>query len=58
MAEYAKSLYPNEKNLKLFLVGSSMGGAITLSVAQKIGDTVCVVLLAPMVRRSLCFTTA
>jgi acylglycerol lipase len=48
MAEYAQSLYQKENNnLKLFLVGSSMGGAIALSVAQKMGDTVSgVVLLA------------
>jgi acylglycerol lipase len=51
MAEYAKSLYHNENNLKLFLVGSSMGGAIALSVAQKMGDSISgVVLLAPMLK--------
>ena len=48
MAEYAKTLVAAE-NTKIFLVGSSMGGAIALSVAQKI-QTAGVVLLAPMLK--------
>ena len=44
---------PDESNnLKLFLVGSSMGGAIALSVAQTLGTDVVsgVILLAPMLK--------
>jgi caffeoylshikimate esterase len=59
MAEYAKGLLllssPTDDNntaaatTKLFLVGSSMGGAIALSVAQKTPNAG-VVLLAPMLK--------
>jgi acylglycerol lipase len=52
MIDYATALY-KEKSLKLFLMGSSMGGAIALSVAQqsKSKDQVAgVLLLAPMLK--------
>ena len=50
MVAYATSLFPN-KSLKLFLVGSSMGGAIALLVAQRLQEQVTgVVLLAPMLK--------
>jgi alpha-beta hydrolase superfamily lysophospholipase len=62
IVDYAKGLYNNDDQLPLFLVGSSMGGAIALSVAQKLGTTTNndavqvpvpvagVVLLAPMLK--------
>ena len=53
MVEYAVSLYAKLKDLKLFLVGSSMGGAIALSVAQSLSPekkAAGVVLLAPMLQ--------
>ena len=49
MVEYATALYKNF-NLKLFLAGSSMGGAIALSVAQTVPTVAGVVLLAPMLK--------
>jgi acylglycerol lipase len=50
MVEYAQTLY--SPDLKLFLVGSSMGGAIALSVAQNLPEKMLagVVLLAPMLK--------
>jgi len=46
VAEYADKLFDD---LPLFLLGSSMGGTIALSVAKELGDRVSgVVLLAPM----------
>jgi alpha-beta hydrolase superfamily lysophospholipase len=56
IAEYARSLLqPQESNAKIFLVGSSMGGAIALSVAERLGvDKVAgLVLLAPMLKLSV-----
>ncbi len=52
IVDYARSLYNHDNNLKLLLVGSSMGGAIALSVAHKLGDAVVagVILLAPMLK--------
>lgn len=52
IVEYAKGLYNHDANLKLLLVGSSMGGAIALSLAHKLGTTLItgVVLLAPMLK--------
>lgn len=54
MVEYATGLYAKNQSTppKLFLVGSSMGGAIALSVAQKLPkETVSgVLLLAPMLK--------
>lgn len=52
IVEYARGLYDNKPDLKVILVGSSMGGAIALSVAQKLGNGVIagVVLLAPMLK--------
>lgn len=52
IVEYARGLYNKDQTLKLMLVGSSMGGAIALSVAQKLGAQVVagVVLLAPMLK--------
>lgn len=53
---FAESLYSNESKCPpVFLVGSSMGGAIALSVAQKLPPTSSidikgVVLLAPMLK--------
>lgn len=46
MVQHAQSLYPG---LELFLVGSSMGGSIALSVANKT-KVAGVVLLAPMLK--------
>lgn len=47
VAEHAAKMY--DGNSKLFLLGSSMGGTIALSVAMKLGDRVSgVMLLAPM----------
>lgn len=46
IAEYAAKVYDG---LSLFLLGSSMGGTIALSVAKELGDDVSgVILLAPM----------
>lgn len=55
IAEYARSLQPQESKAKIFLVGSSMGGAIALSVAERLGvDKVAgLVLLAPMLKLSV-----
>jgi alpha-beta hydrolase superfamily lysophospholipase len=55
IAEYARSLQPLESKAKIFLVGSSMGGAIALSVAERLGvDKVAgLVLLAPMLKLSV-----
>jgi acylglycerol lipase len=55
IAEYARSLLPQDSKAKIFLVGSSMGGAIALSVAERLGvDKVAgLVLLAPMLRLSV-----
>jgi acylglycerol lipase len=59
IVDYAKGLYKNDdddddqqEELKLMLVGSSMGGAIALSVAQTLGTNAVagVVLLAPMLK--------
>jgi len=52
MVEFAKGLYKDYSPPKLFLVGSSMGGAIALSVAQIMPkDSIAgVVLLAPMLQ--------
>lgn len=52
IVEYARGLYDDNTNTKVLLVGSSMGGAIALSVAQKLGtDQIAgVVLLAPMLK--------
>mmetsp|Transcript_22122 Transcript_22122/g.32673 ORF Transcript_22122/g.32673 Transcript_22122/m.32673 type:complete len:291 (-) Transcript_22122:78-950(-) len=50
MVEHAQSLYPG---LKLFLVGSSMGGSIALSVANSLSSNATiagVILLAPMLK--------
>lgn len=49
MVQYAKS-----KGSQVFLVGSSMGGAIALSVAHKMpGEVAGVVMLAPMLKLSV-----
>jgi caffeoylshikimate esterase len=49
IATYATTLV--DETCKLILIGSSMGGAIALSVAQKMHDMVAgVVLLAPMLK--------
>lgn len=50
IVDYARGLY--QENPKIMLVGSSMGGSIALSVAQKLGDDIVsgVVLLAPMLK--------
>lgn len=52
IVKYALSLYNAQRPSKLFLVGSSMGGAIALSVAQELPkeDVTGVVLLAPMLK--------
>jgi acylglycerol lipase len=53
MVEYATGLYKNQSTPpKLFLVGSSMGGAIALSVAHKLPKEAVtgVLLLAPMLK--------
>ena len=57
MAEHAQSLHgrSNNKSLPLVLCGSSMGGAIALLVAHKLGQTSgkampLVILLAPMLK--------
>lgn len=53
IVNYAQSIYKNFSDLKTFLVGSSMGGAIALSVAQAGGENSSiagVLLLAPMLK--------
>jgi len=49
MVEFATGLY-SAPTPKLFLVGSSMGGAIALSVAQLLDEVAGVLLLAPMLQ--------
>ena len=52
IVEYAKGWYARkgQDNLKVVLVGSSMGGAIALAVAQTMESIAGVVLLAPMLK--------
>eukprot|EP00980_Cylindrotheca_fusiformis_P003781 scaffold834_cov123-Cylindrotheca_fusiformis.AAC.28 len=56
MVEYAKGLYGKSSSPKMFLIGSSMGGAIALSVAHKLSqnntdtNVAGVLLLAPMLK--------
>jgi acylglycerol lipase len=53
IAEYAKSLLSsdNEDEKRLFLIGSSLGGAMALSVAHRMQSRVAgIILLAPMLR--------
>jgi alpha-beta hydrolase superfamily lysophospholipase len=51
IAEYAQSVNPTMDGV--FLVGSSMGGTLALSVAQLVKNVQGVVLLAPMLRLSV-----
>lgn len=58
VAEYASSLCADDNDkdeTKIFLVGSSMGGAIALAVAERLGagKVAGLVLLAPMLRLSV-----
>lgn len=52
IVDYARNLYRDEPTLKLLLVGSSMGGAMALAIAQRLNNDAIagVVLLAPMLK--------
>jgi len=56
IVDYARNLYRDQPNLKLLLVGSSLGGAIALAIAHRLNKddaaaaVAGVVLLAPMLK--------